>query len=234
METILVVEDDRSILRGLEKNLAYEGYKVLVAADGEKGLELAVNKNPDLIVLDIMLPKVNGFEICKTLKKHEISIPIIILSAKNQEVDKIMGLDLGADDYLTKPFSLRELIARINAVLRRKRKFEDIPDIYKFGNVEIDFQGQTIKVKGKLVEASTREFKLLKLMIENVGRVLERQTILNKVWGFDYYGTSRTIDNFITKLRQKIEANPEAPAYIQTVRGIGYKFVSTTKKKKKK
>jgi DNA-binding response OmpR family regulator len=195
METILVVEDDRSILRGLEKNLQYEGFKVLTALDGERGLELAVNKTPDLIILDIMLPKINGFEICKTLKKHDIMTPIIIISAKNQEVDKIMGLDLGADDYITKPFSLGELLARINAVMRR------------------------------------REFKLLKLLIENEGRVLDRQVILNKVWGFDYYGTSRTIDNFITKLRHKVEENPESPKYIKTMRGIGYKFVSGKKKK---
>lgn len=230
METILVIEDDKSIVRGLEKNLQYEGYKVLTATEGEKGLELAVNKQPDLILLDIMLPRVNGYEICKTLKKHDISTPIIIISAKNQEVDKIMGLDLGADDYITKPFSLRELLARINAVLRRKRKFEDVEEEYVFGPVKVDFSGQTLNIKGKSVEVSTREFKLLKLLVENEGRVLDRQTILNKVWGFDYYGTSRTIDNFITKLRQKVEQNPEKPKYIKTVRGIGYKFENVGKK----
>ena len=234
METILVIEDDRSILKGLEKNLQYEGYKVLTAADGERGLELAVNKRPDLILLDIMLPKVNGFEICKTLKKHDIDTPIIVISAKTQEVDKIMGLDLGADDYITKPFSLRELLARINAVLRRKRKFDDLPGVYRFNKVEVDFEGRTLKVKGKDKEVSTREFMLLKLLIENEGRVLDRQTILNRVWGFDYYGTSRTIDNFITKLRQKVEDNAEQPKHILTVRGIGYKFISPGKKKKGK
>jgi two-component system alkaline phosphatase synthesis response regulator PhoP len=230
METILIVEDDRSIIKGIEKNLQYEGYNVLTAMDGERGLELAVNKKPDLIVLDIMLPKVNGFEICKTLKKHEINTPIIIISAKNQEVDKIMGLDLGADDYIAKPFSLRELLARINAVLRRIRKTDEGVENFTFGKVEVDYAGQTVKVKGRPQEVSTREFKLLKFLIDNEGRVLDRQTILNKVWGFDYYGTSRTIDNFITKLRQKIEDDPENPDYILTVRGTGYKFVSGKKK----
>jgi len=228
METVLIVEDDPSIRLGLQKNLKFEGYDVLTAADGERGLQLAIDRPPDLIILDIMLPKISGFDICKTLKKNQINVPIILLSAKDQEIDKIMGLDLGADDYVTKPFSVRELIARINAVMRRKRRYdrEGAPEVCKFGNLTVDLRGQVLLRDGKAIETSVREFKLLRFFIENRGRVLDRKEILNKVWGYDYFGTARTIDNFITKLRQKIEQNPEKPKFIVTVRSVGYKFVA--------
>jgi DNA-binding response OmpR family regulator len=225
VETILIIEDDPSILLGLQKNLKFEGYDIITAMEGERGLELAVNKNPDLIILDIMLPKLSGFEICKTLKRREIEIPIIILSAKDQEMDKIMGLDLGADDYLTKPFSVRELIARINAVLRRKRRLEKKQISYEFGSCVLDLRGQTLLKKGEPMEISPREFQLLRFMVENEGKVLDRREILNRVWGYNYYGTARTIDNFITKLRHKVEEDPNQPRHIITVRGIGYKFL---------
>ncbi len=227
METVLIIEDDPSILLGLQKNLRFEGYDVLTASDGERGLELAIDKPPDLIVLDIMLPKISGFEICKTLKKNNIPVPIIILSAKDQEIDKIMGLDLGADDYVTKPFSVRELVARINAVMRRKRRYEKEAAVerFKFGRLMLDLKGQTLLRDGEPIELSVREFNLLKFFIENKGKVLDRKEILNKVWGYDYFGTARTIDNFITKLRQKVEDDPEDPKHSVTVRGVGYKFV---------
>ncbi|GIW73195.1 MAG: DNA-binding response regulator [Planctomycetota bacterium] len=227
METVLIVEDDPSIRLGLQKNLKFEGYDVLTAADGERGLQLAIDRPPDLIILDIMLPKISGFEICKTLKKNNINVPVIMLSAKDQEIDKIMGLDLGADDYVTKPFNVRELLARINAVLRRKRRYEKErrAERFSFGAFTLDFKGQVLLRDGQAIETSVREFKLLKFLIENRGKVLERREILNKVWGYDYFGTARTIDNFITKLRQKIEDNPEKPRHIVTVRGVGYKFV---------
>ena len=227
METVLIIEDDPSILLGLQKNLKFEGYDVLTAGDGERGLELAIDRPPDLIILDIMLPKISGFEICKTLKKNNIQVPIIILSAKDQEIDKIMGLDLGADDYVTKPFNIRELIARINAVMRRKRLYEQqgTPDRFKFGKLLLDLKGQTLQKDGAPLETSVREFKLLKFFVENRGKVLDRKEILNKVWGYDYFGTARTIDNFITKLRQKVEDDPDDPQHIVTVRGVGYKFV---------
>lgn len=227
METVLIIEDDPSILLGLQKNLKFEGYDVLTASDGERGLELAIDRPPDLIILDIMLPKISGFEICKTLKKNNIQVPIIILSAKDQEIDKIMGLDLGADDYVTKPFSIREMIARINAVMRRKRRFDQqgTAERVKFGKLTLDLKGQVLLKDGEPLETSVREFKLLKFFVENKGKVLDRKEILNKVWGYDYFGTARTIDNFITKLRQKVEDDPDDPKHILTVRGVGYKFM---------
>jgi DNA-binding response OmpR family regulator len=188
-------------------------------------LELAIEKQPDLIVLDIMLPNLSGFEICKTLKRSDVDIPIIILSAKDQEIDKIMGLDLGADDYLTKPFSIRELIARINAVMRRKKRYEKDMEVYCFGGVEIDFAARTVRRGETELDFSPREFDLLAYFIRHPNEVVERRQILNKVWGYDYYGTARTIDNFVTKLRQKIEPVPGKPVHFVTARGIGYKFV---------
>ncbi|MHC4598404.1 MAG: response regulator transcription factor [Planctomycetota bacterium] len=226
METILVVEDDRSIALGLEKNLRFEGFAVLRAEDGQKGLEMAIDARPDLVVLDVMLPKVSGFEVCRSLRKNEIFVPIIMVTAKDQEIDKIMGLELGADDYITKPFSVGELVARIKAQLRRKRVYEgEELDTFAFGDVEIDFVGAAVTKKKKPAELSFREFELLKFMVRNTCKALSREEILNKVWGYDYYGTQRTIDNFITKLRQKFEKNPDKPKHFITVRGVGYKFM---------
>ena len=225
METILVIEDDPAISLGLTKNLKYEGYDVLSAQQGEKGLELAIDRQPDLIVLDIMLPNMSGFEICKTLKRNEVDIPIIILSAKDSEIDKIMGLDLGADDYITKPFSIRELIARINAVLLRKKRYEKDLEAFIFGEVEIDFAARTVQRNGRELELSPREFDLLGFFVRHPNEVMDRRQILNKVWGYDYYGTARTIDNFVTKLRSKMEPDPTKPVHFVTARGIGYKFV---------
>jgi len=225
VETILVIEDDPAISLGLTKNLKYEGYDVISSADGDEGLELAIDKQPDLIILDIMLPNLSGFEICKTLKRNEVDIPIIIISAKDQEIDKIMGLDLGADDYITKPFSVRELVARINAVLRRKKRYEKEMETFSFGPVEIDFAARTVMRDGRELELSPREFDLLSYFVRHPNEVMDRRQILNKVWGYDYYGTARTIDNFVTKLRQKIEPNANKPVHFVTARGIGYKFV---------
>ncbi len=225
VETILIIEDDPSILLGLKKNLQFEGYNVMHASDGEEGLELVFQSQPDLVILDIMLPNISGFEICKAIRKKNLKVPIIMLTAKDKEIDKIMGLDLGADDYLTKPFSVRELIARINAVLRRKRQFEPSVSGFTFHNVEVDFVGQSVKQNGDPVEMSPKEFLLLKFLIENSSKVLSRDEILNNVWGYDYFGTSRTVDNFINKLRQKLENDMNSPEYIITVRGVGYKFL---------
>ncbi|MHC5036013.1 MAG: response regulator transcription factor [Planctomycetota bacterium] len=226
METILVVEDDRSIALGLEKNLRYEGYRVLRAEDGKKGLELAIDAKPDLVILDVMLPKINGYDVCRTLRKSEIFVPIIMVTAKDQEIDKIMGLELGADDYITKPFSVGELVARVKAQLRRKKVYEgEDVETFAFGDVEIDFVGASVSRKKKVLDLSFREFELLKFMVRNASKALSREEILNKVWGYDYYGTQRTIDNFITKLRQKLEKNPDKPKHFLTVRGVGYKFV---------
>lgn len=228
METILIVEDDPAILLGLTKNLQFEGFNVLCAEDGEKALDIIFDRSLDLLLLDIMLPKVSGFEVCKTVRKKNLPLPIIMLTAKDKEIDKIMGLDLGADDYIAKPFSIRELIARINAVLRRKRKFEDkTNDTITFNDIEVNFQGRTVSKKGTVLDLSPKEFDVLKLLLQNIGKVLSREEILNKVWGFDYFGTARTVDNFINKLRQKLETDATLPQYIHTVRGIGYKFQQT-------
>ncbi len=221
---ILVIEDDPAIRLGLRKSLGFEGYRVIEAPDGERGLEAVYEARPDLIVLDLMLPRVNGYEVCRTIRKHDRTLPILILSAKDQETDKVMGLDLGADDFVTKPFSTRELTARIKAALRRTQAQEGGEEVYRFEGFTVDIPGQLLEVNGEPVEVSNREFRLLRYLIENRGRVLSRDQILNKVWGFDYEGTARTIDNFINKLRSKIEEDPTRPNWILTVRGVGYKF----------
>jgi two-component system alkaline phosphatase synthesis response regulator PhoP len=221
---VLVIEDDPAIRLGLRKSLGFEGYDVLEAGDGERGLEMVFQRRPDLVVLDLMLPKVNGFEVCRTIRKHDPTIPILILSAKDQEMDKLMGFDLGADDYVTKPFSTRELTARVKAALRRSTVRPAEEQIFTLGEIRVDFPGQRLDVSGEPVEVSNREFRLLRYLIENRGRVLSRDQILNHVWGYDYEGTARTIDNFINKLRSKIEPDPARPSYILTVRGVGYKF----------
>ena len=221
---ILVVEDDLAIAFGLQKNLQFEGYEVVVATDGEAGLSRAIDARPDLMILDIMLPKVNGFEICQALRKQGIDIPIIFLTAKGQESDKILGLDLGGDDYMTKPFSVRELLARVKTILRRVKG--DEPELVAFGDVEVNFKAQTVKLRGQDVSLTSKEFELLRFLMRSEGKVLPRDSILNKVWGYDYYGTARTIDNFINRLRQKIEDDVDNPRHILTVRGVGYKFQS--------
>lgn len=221
---ILIVEDDPSIRLGLKRSLEFEGFTVDLARDGEEAIQRAFDKKPDLIVLDIMLPRVNGFEVCRTVRKYDPTLPILILSAKGDEGDKVLGLELGADDYVTKPFSIRELTARIKAALRRRRAMEGEVDTFEESGLRIDFAGQILTVEGEERELSTREFKLLRHLIQNRGRVLSRDQILNKVWGYDYDGTPRTIDNFINKLRQKLGDDPVSPRWIQTVRGSGYKF----------
>lgn len=225
MESILIVEDDASIRLGLEMNLKQEGYSVHSAGDGETGYHLALDKRPDLIILDVMLPKMSGFEICKALRKQEIMTPVIMVTCRTDEVDKIMGLDLGADDYISKPFSLRELLARVNAALRRQRAYESASEVFSFGPFHLDIEGQVLYRNGtEPMDLSQKEFHLLRYLLQNAGRVLSRDQILKKVWGYDYFGTDRTVDNFVNKLRQKIEDDQAKPRFIQTVRGAGYKF----------
>jgi len=221
---VLLVEDDRSILLGLEKNLRFEGYEVVSATDGEEGLRLAFDAQPDVIVLDLMLPKLNGFEICRAVRKKDPAVAILVLTAKQMEADKVTGLDLGADDYVTKPFGVKELLARIRALLRKKSALEGTAESFRFGTVDVDFIGRTVRVGGRVIETSKKEFELLGLFIKNRGRVLARDQILNKVWGYDYYGTPRTIDNFVQKLREKIEKDAANPEFLKTMRGVGYLF----------
>lgn len=230
MTKILVVEDDPAIRLGLEKNLAFEGYEVVGARDGDEGLEAAFRERPDLIVLDLMLPRTNGYEICKAVRKHDPAVAILILSAKTFEQDKVLGLDVGADDYVTKPFSVKEVLARVRALLRKKRALEGESETYEFGRVSVDFVSRLVRVDGAPIETSRKEFELLRLFVRNRGRVLSRDQILNHVWGYDYEGTPRTIDNFVQKLREKVERDPDAPDHIRTVRGVGYLFEGPARK----
>ena len=219
---VLIVEDDSSLLFGLKKNLQFEGYEVLTASDGEAGLGLAVDERPDLIILDVMLPRMNGFEVCEVLRNNKVETPVIFLTAKALESDKVTGLTLGGDDYMTKPFSVAELLARIQTVLRRVNASEG--EKLTVGPLELDLSGRSVLLEGEEVNLTTKEFELLCFMVRNIGKVLPRERILQKVWGYNYYGTARTIDNFINRLRQKIEENPLEPRFLLTVRGVGYKF----------
>ena len=221
-ESILIVEDDPSILRGLQMNLGLEGFRVTAARDGEEAVRLARSQSPDLIVLDMTLPKKSGIEIIRQLRGEGIDTPIVVLSAKGDEADKVLALSLGADDYVTKPFGLGELIARIRASLRRRRRPQRAEA--RFGEVRLDYDGRRILVGDKEIESTAKEFDLLRLFVENPGIVLSREQLMQRVWGPDYYGTMRTIDNFIARLRSKIEVDAEEPRYIETVRGVGYRF----------
>ena len=223
MYKILVVEDDKNILKGLVDNLEMEGYKTITATDGETALKKAKESSPDLIILDIMIPKMNGFDVCKQLKQKGSTIPIIILSAKGREADKVLGLELGADDYVTKPFSPRELMVRIKAVLRRVNAAAKVADIYEIGGVKIDFRKYAIYKEGKEGKLTAAEHKILKLLIENSGEPVSRHTILAEIWGEDVI--SRTVDTHIWSLREKLEDDPGSPKHIITVHRIGYKFV---------
>ena len=222
METILIVEDDPTMLRGLKDNFEYQGYVVVTAEDGEEGLNAALNAKPDLIVLDIMLPKINGYEVCRLIRRENLSMPIVMLTAKGEESDIVLGLNLGADDYVTKPFSIKELLARAEALLRRTRKAEQ--ESYAFGDCRLDIPSRKFMRKEEEVKLSPKEFKLLELFVKHAGRALTRDEILNLVWGYDSFVGSRSIDRFVTTLRNKIEPDPHNPVYIHTLREIGYKF----------
>lgn len=222
METILIVEDDAAMLRGLKDNFEFKDYRVLTADDGEEGLNSALNNKPDLIILDIMLPKINGYEICRLLRKENLNMPIIMLTAKGEESDIVLGLNLGADDYVTKPFSIKELLARVEAFLRRSRQTEQ--DVYEFADYCLDIPARKLTHKGQEIKLSPKEFKLLELFVKKPGRALTRDEILNAVWGYDCYVGPRSIDRFVTTLRNKIEPTPHSPRFVHTIREIGYKF----------
>jgi len=224
METVLIIEDDAAMLRGLKDNFTRQGYNVLLAADGEKGLEIALDARPDLIILDIMLPKINGYEICRLIRREKFDMPIIMLTAKGEESDVVLGLNLGADDYVTKPFSIKELLARANAFLRRKRQPETT--VYTFGDCILDTTSCNLTRQGKPIKLTPKEYRLLCHFLENPGRVLTRDSLLNQVWGYNYFVTPRSVDRCVTTLRNKIEKFPQSPHYIHTVREFGYKFES--------
>ena len=225
-EKILIIEDEEDLVKGLKLNLADEGYKIEWAPDGVEGLRMAMEESPDLIILDIMMPKMNGLEVCREIRKKGLNVPIIMLTAKGEEIDKVVGLEIGADDYMTKPFSIRELLARIKAHLRReKRTGKTVPDVYSFSDVEIDFTHFKVRHGTKELDLTSREVEILKYFVLHVNEVVSREDLLDKVWGFDKFPTTRTIDNHILKLRKKIEQNPSHPKYILSIYGEGYRFM---------
>jgi len=225
MEKILIVEDEESILMGLEDNFKLEGYEVAGATDGLQGLSMAKERQYDLIILDIMLPKMDGYEVCKQLRQVGMKVPILMLTAKSQEIDKVLGLELGADDYVTKPFSPRELLARVKALLRRSRMMQEETEVYCFADVEIDFKKRQAVKKGKSVHMTALEFSLMHFLIKHQDRVLDRTTILDEVWGRDVYVLPKTVDTHIGHLRKKLEEDPANPKHIIGVRGTGYRFI---------
>ena len=223
---ILIVEDDESILFGLQDILESQGYQISTASNGTSGLKLALQESIDLAVLDIMLPGMNGLEICKNIKKEKKRLPIIMLTAKSSEMDKISGLDYGADDYITKPFSLSELLARIRAILRRSYPEEEALKNYSFGNVVIDFTKMEVFVNSKEIRFTKKEFAILEYFIKRDGEVVPRHELLNNIWGYDKAPTTRTVDTFILEIRKKIEEIPSSPKHIVSISGVGYRFIS--------
>lgn len=225
MSTILLVEDEYPMRVALEDAFKHYGFEVVCASDGETGLSLAEEKNPDLIILDVMLPRMDGFEVCKRLRQCGFLNPILMLTARSQEVDKVIGLELGADDYVTKPFQDRELLARVKALLRRASQNAPELQVYRFGSVVVDFAHFTAEKGSKSVQLTSTEFSLLHLLISQKGKVLTREELLNKVWGYEFFPQSRTVDNHILRVRQKLEDDPNRPRHILTIHGLGYKFV---------
>ena len=224
MGKILIIEDDKAILMGLKDDLEFEGYQVFSAMDGKEGLKKAMDGNFYLIILDILLPGLNGFEVCKKLREAGVGTPILMLTAaKTEEMDKVTGLELGADDYVTKPIGSREMVARVKAILRRVNQLEDTKEVYEFGDVSVNFKSHEVMKAGKKLHLTALEFNLLKFFIEHKGEVLTRDAILDEAWG-DAIVSPRTIDPHIVHLRKKLENDPSNPEYLTSIRGVGYKF----------
>jgi two-component system alkaline phosphatase synthesis response regulator PhoP len=222
---ILVVEDEPAMVAGLRDNFEFEGYEVITAHDGIEGLQRALEESPDLVVLDVMMPRMSGLEVCKQLRAKRASLPIIMLTARGQEIDKVVGLELGADDYVTKPFSIRELLARVKSVLRRTAVLPKDKEQHSFSDVEVDLRRCRVVRSGKALDISSKEFDLLKYFICHSGETLSRDRLLEDVWGYENYPTTRTVDTHLVRLRQKLEPDPEQPQYFLTVHGTGYRFV---------
>jgi DNA-binding response OmpR family regulator len=226
MSVVLVIEDDPAILCGLNDNLKCEGYDVITAADGESGYQLARREKPDLLILDLMLPEMGGYEVCRKLRADGIAVPILILSARGEEANRVLGLNLGADDYVTKPFSVLELMARVRALLRRaQQQPRSQPEEIRFGDVFVDFKRFETTKKGRPVELTRKEFAILRLLAGTLGEVVTREELLNEVWGYESYPTTRTVDTHMASIRAKLEANPAAPRHLMTMHGVGYKLV---------
>lgn len=223
---ILIVDDEAHIRELIKFNLEKNGFRTLQAADGKEALQLAKERKVDLMILDLMIPIMDGFEVCKEVRKDSTigNTPIIMLTAKSEEIDKILGLELGADDYMTKPFSVRELVARVKAQLRRNSTRTE-ENLFKFGDVSVNLQTREVKKFDERIELTLKEFEILKLLIKNKGNILTREMLLDKIWGYEYIGETRTVDVHIRHLRQKIENDDKNPMFIQTIRGVGYKFI---------
>lgn len=224
-EKILVVDDEPHIVQLITFNLEKNGYKVISANNGVDGLKMSKSELPQLVLLDLMIPELDGYDVCREIRRDNniSSMPVIMITAKSEELDKVLGLELGADDYITKPFSVRELVARVKAVLRRT-KIEYNDKMYKFSDILIDFQKHEVIKANKKVELTLKEFELLEVLIKNKGRVMTRDFLLDKIWGYEYIGETRTVDVHIRHLRQKIEEDDKNPKFIETIRGIGYRF----------
>ncbi len=223
-KTVLIVEDEKAIVEILKFNLKREGYETLEALDGETGLELAQTQDPDLILLDVMLPRMNGFDVCSTLRDGGSTVPIIMLTAREEENDKVFGLEAGADDYITKPFSMRELLARVKANIRRRHLDTGAAEgkVLRLGGLAVDTTAMTVSKNGQSIEVTQKEFDLLVCLMATPGRVYSREELMGKVWNYDYFGDMRTVDVTVRRLREKIEDDPGAPRYIRTKRGTGY------------
>lgn len=222
---ILIVEDDEAIMLGLEENLKFAGYETLTATDGIEAMRLATQKNPDLILLDIMLPGITGYEVCRKLRDSGLRMPIVMVTARQDEFDKVHGFEMGADDYVTKPFSINELIARIKAVLLRGARQEQGAARYEFGDCVLDLESRILTRKGTEITLTRTEFDLLAYFCRNEGKALSRDTVMNDVWGTEYFGTQRSLDSFVAGLRAKIEKKAAKPRHILTIHGVGYKFM---------
>jgi len=225
MTRILVVEDDTSILRGLVDNLEYESYEVITATDGEAGYRLIQEKEPDLVILDLMLPKLSGYELCRKVRDEGVTTPILMLTARGEEADRVLGLDLGADDYVTKPFSVRELLARIRAILRRSQPSYTLPDELCVDDVVVNFLRYEARKGDKELKLTRKEYSVLQALAMRAGEAVTRDELLDEVWGYDSYPTTRTVDNHIASLRAKLEDDPSQPRHLLTIHGVGYKWV---------
>lgn len=225
MTRILVVEDDTSILRGLVDNLEYESYEVITATDGEAGYRLIQEKEPDLVILDLMLPKLSGYELCRKVRDEGVTTPILMLTARGEETDRVLGFDLGADDYVTKPFSIRELLARIRAILRRSQPSYTMPDELCVDDVVVNFLRYEARKGDKELKLTRKEYSVLQALAMRAGEAVTRDELLDEVWGYDSYPTTRTVDNHIASLRAKLEEDPSQPRHLLTIHGVGYKWV---------
>ena len=228
MKKILIVEDELNMRMGLKDNLEFEGYNVELAEDGKIGLDKIMKNEYDLVILDVMLPNISGFDVCKNIRKAGKTTPVILLTAKGEELDKVLGLEIGADDYVTKPFSLRELLARIKALLRRSNLQPENPtdnNLIRIGKISLDFKSYSAFSEGNPISLSHKEFEILNYLRKNLNKTVSRDNLLKEIWGFDSHPTTRTVDNFILKLRQKVEEDSNNPKIILTVHGIGYKMI---------